>query len=222
MADDEDDFLRFGLEREQRRLVTELRSSDTYKRLVKVNDLAVEYGLPEWGLGTISRAPPPPPPMPPPPPIPPDEDDSLPEPEEPPHPEAATPQPRHFGYGEKTKAIEQVAIGFLTERGYRAPVSEFMRPMTDAGILIGGKHPVRSLASFLSNFETLNNLRPHGYGLAAWGDTLGPRHYEFTGADALTPRTGNENEPPEGKPKGGSETGDDTPDFNDRDRNGGA
>src|SRR5690606_10791961 len=45
---------------------------------------------------------------------------------------------RTFGYGEKTKAVEDAASAFLTDRGYRATSSDFLPYMAELGIEIGG------------------------------------------------------------------------------------
>lgn len=120
---------------------------------------------------------------------------------------------RHFGYGQKTRAVEEVAVAFLEERGYRASSAEMLPAMDAAGIPIGGKSRRRSLASFLSTNPRFDNVQPHGYGLVEWHGGLGPKGLSLqrtlevdakvTG-DHLVP---NENEPPADDVGDGSEAG---------------
>ena len=74
-------------------------------------------------------------------------------------------------------------VKYLREKGRRAPASELLGAMQEAGIEIGGSEPVKALSAYLSNSKALNNVREYGgYGLAEWGSNKGPDLLTKSGA----------------------------------------
>lgn len=87
------------------------------------------------------------------------------------------------GADTKTRRIELAGVQYLREKGKRAPASELLGAMQQAGIEIGGTDPVKALSAYLSNSKALNNVREFGgYGLAEWGNNRGPDLLTKTGA----------------------------------------
>ena len=87
------------------------------------------------------------------------------------------------GAATKTRRIEMTGVKYLQAKGKRAPASELLGAMQEAGIEIGGAEPVKALSAYLSNSKALNNVREFGgYGLAEWGNTRGPDLLTKTGA----------------------------------------
>lgn len=117
--------------------------------------------------------------------------------------------PREFSYGQKTKAVEDVATAYLTERGFRATSAQILPAVLAAGIPMSGKSQRRTLASFLTTSARFNNVHPYGYGLVEWGEGNGPK----ASADGIVPLlsdegSGLETAPKEnGPPLGGPDTG---------------
>lgn len=68
----------------------------------------------------------------------------------------------------KTAIIEEAAVAFLKGLNRRATSGEILAHMQSVGIEIGGKKPLSTMASYLSNSKKLNNVPKRGYGLEEW------------------------------------------------------
>jgi hypothetical protein len=83
----------------------------------------------------------------------------------------------------KTQRIESAAIKYLANKAARAPASELLAAINEAGIEITGAEPAKALSAYLSNSKLLNNVREFGgYGLAEWSTNPGPDLLTKSGA----------------------------------------
>jgi hypothetical protein len=80
--------------------------------------------------------------------------------------------------GSKAQRVDEVVGNHLRKIGVRASSGDLLPVVEAAGIQLGGETPSRTLASFLTNSKLFNNIKGFGYGLAEWGETLGPQNSE--------------------------------------------
>ena len=70
----------------------------------------------------------------------------------------------------KTKQVEEAAAEYLIQRGRRATSGELVPAVVNKGIVVTGKVPAKTLASYLSTSKRFDNVPGFGgYGLVEWG-----------------------------------------------------
>ncbi len=89
--------------------------------------------------------------------------------------------------GSKVAMVDEVVSKHLKKTGVRASSGDLLPIVQEAGIEMTGKIPAKSLSSLLTTSKRFNNLKGFGYGLAEWGDTLGPNAVDPASASAEFP-----------------------------------
>jgi hypothetical protein len=70
----------------------------------------------------------------------------------------------------KLAQVEDLVLAHTMGTGKRATSGQLLAIMNEAGVMMGGKVPSKTLSSMLSNSTRLNNVQGYGYGPKEWGD----------------------------------------------------
>jgi hypothetical protein len=91
----------------------------------------------------------------------------------------------------KTAQVEAAAEEYLTQKGRRATSGELLPAVVAKGIVVTGKTPSKTLASYLSTSKRFDNVPGFGgYGLVEWnGRRTAPVQAQAHGLDAGGPGT---------------------------------